>query len=353
MLGESALHAHGAKLFWCASTGAVHELDSPVQLVSIRHYNTAISLFQRYFDMSFPSMTGFGAASVDCRVGKINLEIKSVNSRFFEFSPRLPDEFRWMEQSLREQLQRAVSRGKIELRLGLSRTESSLAQSRVSESGLASALRLAHEIRRDHPEITPFSVTDLIQLPGVLEEAQMSQEEWSAVLQSALEIATRQFLESRLSEGRRLAKTIEDRLAQIESLAQQAGQLIPEAIKAQQTKLGDKLREALAGSITETLTAEQAASLDDRVRQEAAAFGLRIDIAEEIDRLGSHVRAMRQALAKPTTSGVGKRIDFLSQELNREANTLGSKAASAELSAISIELKLLIEQIREQAQNLE
>ena len=303
--------------------------------------------------MSFPSMTGFGAASIDCRVGRISLEIKSVNSRFFEFSPRLPDEFRWMEQSLREQLQRVVARGKVELRLGLSRTESSLAQSRVNANGLASALRLAHEIRRDHPEVTPFSVTDLIKLPGVLEESQMSQEEWTEVLQSALQTASDQFVASRLSEGARLAKTIDDRLIQIEQLADRANELIPQAMQSQQTRLTDRLREALTSSLSVNLSAEQAAMLDDRIRQEAAAFGLRIDIAEEIDRLRSHVRAMRQALSTPSNSGVGKRIDFLSQELNREANTLGSKAASSELSSLSIELKLLIEQIREQAQNLE
>jgi len=322
-------------------------------LDSIRHYNKIIFLFQRDYDMSFPSMTGFGAASIDCRVGRISLEIKSVNSRFFEFSPRLPDEFRWMEQSLREQLQRVVARGKVELRLGLSRTESSLAQSRVNANGLASALRLAHEIRRDHPEVTPFSVTDLIKLPGVLEESQMSQEEWTEVLQSALQTASDQFVASRLSEGARLAKTIDDRLIQIEQLADRANELIPQAMQSQQTRLTDRLREALTSSLSVNLSAEQAAMLDDRIRQEAAAFGLRIDIAEEIDRLRSHVRAMRQALSTPSNSGVGKRIDFLSQELNREANTLGSKAASSELSSLSIELKLLIEQIREQAQNLE
>jgi uncharacterized protein (TIGR00255 family) len=298
-------------------------------------------------------MTGFGAASMDCRAGRISLEIKSVNSRFFEFSPRLPDEFRWMEQSLREQLQRVVARGKVELRLGLSRTESSLAQSRVNANGLASALRLAHEIRRDHPEVTPFSVTDLIKLPGVLEESQMSQDEWTEVLQSALQTASDQFVASRLSEGARLAKTIDDRLIQIEQLAERANELIPQAMQSQQTRLTDRLREALTSSLSVNLSAEQAAMLDDRIRQEAAAFGLRIDIAEEIDRLRSHVRAMRQALSTPSNSGVGKRIDFLSQELNREANTLWSKSASSELSSLSIELNLLIEQIREQAQNLE
>ena len=295
------------------------------------------------------SMTGFGSASVDCAAGRLSLEIKSVNSRFFEFNPRLPDDFRWAEPLCREKLQAQVQRGKVDFRLSLTRNESSLSQTRINPAGLASALRLAHEIRTDHPEIAPFTVNDLLRLPGVTQESQLSQDEWAHQINALTDQALAQFSQSREAEGARLAATIASKLEEIAALATQAQALIPAAIEFQQSKLTEKLKEALASAVTSSghqMSAEQFATIEDRVRQEAAVFGLRIDVAEEIDRLRSHIEAARK-------TGSGKRLDFLAQEMNREANTLGSKAASAELSTISIEMKLLIEQIREQAQNLE
>lgn len=299
--------------------------------------------------MQHCSMTGFGSASADSAVGKLSIEIKSVNSRFFEFNPRLPDEFRWAESMCREKIQSQVQRGKIDLRLSLSRSEQSLSQTKINPAGLASALRLAHEIRVDHPEIAPFSVNDLLRLPGVTQESQLSQEEWVAQIGALLDQALKQFSESRANEGRRLLSTIAIKLGEIAGLADQAQRLLPAALEAQQAKLTDRLKDALSAALTasgQTLSPEQVSTIEDRVRQEAAVFGLRIDIAEELDRLRAHIEAARKADS-------GKRLDFLAQEMNREANTLGSKAASTELSNISIEMKLLIEQIREQAQNLE
>ncbi|MBU3724887.1 MAG: YicC family protein [Burkholderiaceae bacterium] len=305
--------------------------------------------------MAHPSMTGFGSAQTDCPTGRLSLELRSVNSRYFELHPRLPDEFRWSESHLRERLQAAISRGKVELRVGMSRTEASLSQTQINPAGLASALRLAHEIRCDHEEITPFSVNDLLRLPGVLIEPQLSQDEWLKLLNGLLTEALQQFTTNRQAEGQRLAEVIEHRLDQLTALCAQAQTLVPEAIAAQQQRLSEKLREAIGLTIAgKELSAEHATALEDRIRQEAAVYGLRIDIAEEIDRLGAHLAAARQTLnASANKSGIGKRLDFLTQEMNREANTLGSKSASIELSKISIEMKLLIEQIREQVQNLE
>lgn len=305
--------------------------------------------------MAPPSMTGFGSAQTDCPSGRLSLEIRSVNSRFFELHPRLPDEFRWAESQMRERLQSRITRGKVELRLGLSRTEASLSQSQINPAGLASALRLAHQIRSDHEEITPFSVNDLLRLPGVVTEPQLGQQEWLDLLDGLMNEALAQFTANRQAEGARLAQTIADRLDQLGALCGQAQTLVPAAIAAQQQRLAEKLREAIGAAIQGgPLTTEQSGALDDRIRQEAAVYGLRIDIAEEVDRLRSHLLAARQTLAAtPHKSGIGKRLDFLTQEMNREANTLGSKSASIELSTISIEMKLLIEQIREQVQNLE
>lgn len=324
--------------------------------------------------MSHPSMTGFGTSQADCAAGKVVLEIRSVNSRFFELNFRMPDEMRWVEPMFRESIQTRVLRGKVDLRLSLSRTEASLSKTQINPAGLASALRLAHEIRLDHPEIAPFSVNDLIKLPGVTMESQLSEDEWSALLMQTLGRALDQLEQSRVAEGARLTAVIEERLTQLKALADRTRPLVPAAVELQRTKLAEKLREAIAsaasGSATpatsaastaasgpEAFSTAQAAALDERIRQEAAAFGLRVDIAEELDRLAAHIDAANKAIAKRADrakrESLGKRLDFLAQELNREANTMGSKAASAELSNISIEMKLLIEQIREQAQNLE
>jgi uncharacterized protein (TIGR00255 family) len=301
-------------------------------------------------------MTGFGSAQIDCPSGRLGLEIRSVNSRFFELHPRLPDEFRWAESLLRERISSQIARGKIELRLSLSRTESTLSMTRISQPGLQSALRLAHEIRQEHPDITSFSVHELLKLPGVLVEPQLSQQEWAALLDGLATSALEQFSRNRIAEGDKLGLVIGDRLQQIQKLCSNAKEQIPQAIAAQENRLSEKFREALAGTAQDAADAIKLAVLEERIRQEVAVYGLRIDIAEELDRLSAHLTAATTVLQSPPksgTGGIGKRLDFLTQEMNREANTLGSKAASIELSKISIEMKLLIEQIREQVQNLE
>lgn len=332
--------------------------------------------------MTLSSMTGYGSAQADCPAGRLTLELKSVNSRFFEFQTRMPEELRWAENTLRESVQKSISRGKVELRLQVTRLTSGLSATQINAASLSAALRLSHQIRLDHPEIAPFSVAELLKLPGVIEESEMAPDEWSKLLNTLLVSALNSFKESREKEGQRLAQLIGDRLDAIAELASQAQVLVPQAVAAQQQRLTDRLTEAIgaatAGGATRSGTAntadtpldtasagpltaqrlsdEQHQALADRIRQEVAVFGLRIDVAEEIDRLRSHLQAARQTLNQNNqkqANGVGKRLDFLSQEMNREANTLGSKSPTAALSAASIEIKLLIEQIREQAQNLE
>ena len=317
--------------------------------------------------MTPSSMTGYGSAQADCPAGRLSLELKSVNNRFFEFTGRMPDEFRWLEGLCRDKIQASVHRGKVECRITLTRTESSLAKTQIHPAGLASALRLAHEIRGHAPEITPFSVNDLLRLPGVTIESQLSPDDWSALVSRLLDEALVPFHRSRQHEGARLIEIIRTRLDEIEGLAQRAQSIVPQAIRAQEQKLSEKLQDALRMTVSTAtaapgamFTTAQTDLLSERIRQEAAVFGLRIDVAEELDRLCVHLESARQTLSGHRTdqrsgapAGIGKRLDFLTQEMNREANTLGSKSASAELSTLSIEIKLLIEQIREQAQNLE
>jgi len=323
--------------------------------------------------MSLSSMTGFGSAQTDFTLGRLLIEIKSVNSRFFEMHPRMPDELRWAEHLVREILQRVIQRGKVELRVSIQQSESNLSSTQINPAGLSSALRLGHQIRQDHPEIAPFSVSELLRLPGVVHEPSISQDEWADLIRGTLTQALDAFTQSREREGARLAQVIDDRLQKIEALTASAKELIPQAIAAQKQRLQERLLDSLelktdpahdrladqpqalsspARPALSALAPEQLQALEDRIRQEVAVFGLRIDVAEELDRLTSHIHAARQALLQ-SSHGAGKRLDFLAQEMNREANTLGSKSPSTELSTVSIDIKLLIEQIREQAQNLE
>ncbi len=258
-------------------------------------------------------MTGFGSASADCSVGRLGVEIKSVNSRFFEFNPRLPDDFRWAEPLCREKLQAQVQRGKVDFRLSLARNDQSLSQTKINSAGLASALRLAHEIRADHPEIAPFSVSDLLRLPGVTQESQVSQEEWAAQIGALVDQALQQFSESRATEGQRLLATIAIKLGEIAALADQAQRLLPAALQAQQAKLAERLKEALSSALNAgdaSVSAEQLASLEDRVRQEAAVFGLRIDIAEELEHINSErlINRLDDFLGNPATDPHGDPI---------------------------------------------
>ncbi len=316
-------------------------------------YNNARQNPRTHCAMAHNSMTGFGSSQADSPAGRLLLDVRSVNSRFFELNVRMPDEFRWAEAMIRDQIQSRIHRGKVDLRLSLARTESGLAQTGISASGLASALRLSHQIRQDHPEITPFSVSDLLRLPGVTVEPQLSQDDWNQHIADLLGEALERFQTSRQAEGARLADVVTTRINALRELLARVVDLVPQALATQRAKLAERLRDALQAA-----DAGQQGALEERIRQEAALFGLRIDIAEETDRLGAHLQAAEQALGKSTQRGtgaasLGKRLDFLTQEMNREANTMGSKSASAELSQIVIEMKLLIEQIREQAQNLE
>lgn len=316
-------------------------------------YNNASPNLRTHCAMAHNSMTGFGSSQADSPAGRLLLDVRSVNSRFFELNVRMPDEFRWAEAMIRDKVQSRIQRGKVDLRLSLARTESGLAQTAISASGLASALRLSHQIRQDHPEITPFSVSDLLRLPGVTSEPQLSQDDWGQHISGLLDDALERFQASRQSEGERLADIIATRIDALRELLVRVVDLVPQALETQRAKLASRMREAL-----EAVDAGREEALEERIRQEAALFGLRIDIAEEADRLGTHLKAAELALGGSPQKGggvasLGKRLDFLTQEMNRETNTMGSKSASAELSQIVIEMKLLIEQIREQAQNLE
>jgi len=285
------------------------------------------------------SMTGYAAITRELPQGTLALEMRSVNSRFLDLQFRIAEDLRGSEPLLRELIGAALSRGKIDCRLGFS--TASLAQKPVQldREVIQRLAQLSTDVRQSLPDAQPLRVIDVLNWPGVIaEDADIAETLREAVLAAARE-ALQELAAARAREGAKLADMIRERTARIRARLGELEPLIPQALSAYQDKLAAKLREVLASGE------------EERIRQEVAVFGVRIDVAEELSRLSTHLDEVERVLK--TGGAVGKRLDFLMQELNRETNTLGSKSVSKELSAAVLDFKLLIEQMREQVQNLE
>ena len=294
-------------------------------------------------------MTGYASVSGDTAAGRITLELRSINSRFLDLIFRMPDDLRAAEPGLRELITAGVSRGKVECRIALQKLPSADRAPALDRGLLAQLMTTAGEIARLAPQAAPLSQADLMRWPGVLAEPLSDPEAVAADVLALGRAAVAELSVSRLREGGKLAAAILERADRMEQIVAGLRTEAPALLKAFEQRLVERLRaalgEAAAGS---TLPVE---ATMDRIRQEVVLHGLRIDIAEELSRLAVHIEELRRILA--ASGPAGKRLDFLLQELNREANTLGSKAASIDLTSAAVELKLLIEQIREQVQNIE
>ncbi len=277
------------------------------------------------------------------RSASVGIEIRSVNSRFLDLSFRLPDELRQTEPALRELLTAQLKRGKVEMRVWLE----SAGNSHLQVPSSATLQRLGSfedTIKSWLPQAAGLSVADVLRL--AVNEDQKPHDHASAVLKLAKQ-AVKDLLKAREREGARLAQMLLERTAQLRALAEQAGPLVPKLVEQQKARFLDRWKEAMA--LTDGATLPEAAQ--DRALNEATAFAIRIDVAEEVTRLASHLDEIDRLLEKG--GEMGKRLDFLIQELHREANTLGAKSAALELTRISVDMKVLIEQIREQVQNIE
>jgi len=293
------------------------------------------------------SMTGYAQALRNTPAGQLVVELRSVNARFLDLVVRAPDELRAAEPALRELLTASVQRGKLECRVALRPGAGDDERAaHVDERALARFVGLARQVAQAMPNAAPPTIIDALRWPGVVADDTGAADLNAEVVAAARE-ALAEFGASRVREGARLVAFVLERADAIDAIVAPLAARGPELVDAWQAKLVERLREALEQTGAPVPVEETMA----RVRQEVAAYGLRIDIAEEIGRLQAHVAEMRRVLAG--AGPVGKRLDFLLQELNREANTLGSKAAAIDLTGASIELKVLIEQIREQVQNLE
>jgi uncharacterized protein (TIGR00255 family) len=283
------------------------------------------------------SMTGYAAATRDLPIASLAAEVKSVNSRFLDVQFRLSEELRGVEPTLRELIQAKVGRGKVECRVSVTPPANAAPRISINEGLLLELAEASRKVRKTVPDALPLSVGEVLGWPGVLGEDR------SGALREACVALVHQLLEdfsaTRSREGGKLAQMLVERVGRMKDLLAAIEPKLPEAITAYQEKLSARLREALGGAD------------EERIRQEIALFGVKADVAEELTRLAAHLEEVSRVVK--AGGAVGKRLDFLMQELNREANTLGSKSVSKELSDASLEFKLLIEQMREQIQNIE
>jgi uncharacterized protein (TIGR00255 family) len=274
---------------------------------------------------------------------QLGLEIRSVNSRFLDLSFRLPEDLRQFEPALRDLINGRLKRGKVEVRASIESAQGN-AVADPSPKMLQRLNSAQDTIRSWLPQAPVLSVADVLKLAA---SEQDGARDWSGAVLPLAEKALKDLVTARQREGTRLASMLNGHIEQLRALTEQATPLIPQLVEQQRLRFMERWKEAMA--LTDGSTLPDMAR--DRALTEATAFAIRIDVAEEITRLNSHLDELERLIKKG--GEIGKRLDFLIQELHREANTMGSKSAALELTHISVDMKVLIEQMREQVQNIE
>lgn len=293
-------------------------------------------------------MTGFAAVQGQTPLGPISIELRSVNSRFLDLTMRLADEVRSLEPMLRESIAAAVKRGKLECRVSLRQDESSAAG--VNEAALRNLLAMQNEVLRIAPSAAPLNVADILQMPGIVAAAEVDPEEFARAVGAVMKEALKAFTASREREGAALAAILTRNCDKIDEVVGAVAERIPEIHQNLRDKLEQRLQEALGATLSSAsgITREE---VSDRIRQEVTFYALKMDVAEEVNRLRTHTAEVRRILREG--GAAGRRLDFVTQEMNREANTLGSKSAAVEMTDAAVTLKLCVDQMREQLQNIE
>lgn len=295
------------------------------------------------------SMTGYANAKVQTDMGLLSIDIRSVNSRFLDLSFRASEEIRFLEPKFREIISGKIARGKMECRLNL--VDSGLsADTALNEEALNKLMALQTQVLKTDPSATALRVADILNYPGIVAAPVPDPEVFAKQVLTGFEQCLEVFNESRQREGAALAQVLLKYCTQIEDLVNTLRPKIPEILQAQKDKLTVRLEEALGTTLADgaQITKEE---VNERIRQEITLYGIKLDVNEEMERLCTHVKEVRRTLDRG--GPVGRKLDFLMQELNREANTLGSKAVSISMTDTSVNLKLVIESMREQIQNLE
>ena len=285
------------------------------------------------------SMTGYASQEYNTNNGAIIIELRSVNHRYLELQLKLDDNLRSFEASVREQIQAKLGRGKVDCRLSVVRNIAAQSAPQLNHSVLQQIAESAKTAAQYFPHTQPVNMLEILQMPGVMTTEAFDNDALEADLRTTLAAVLNDLIAAKAREGEKLKTIILERLLEIEGLVTKVKPMMPVLVKQYQEKLTAKLNEA------------NNSNDDERVRQEMVLFAQRIDVDEELVRLSSHIAEVKRILN--ASAAAGKRLDFLMQEMNREANTLGSKSVAIETSQISMELKVLIEQMREQIQNIE
>lgn len=285
------------------------------------------------------SMTGFGRIEASFDWGNLSWEVRSVNHRYLEPHFRLPETQRQCEPALRDALRKCLNRGKVEATLQLQIGKAEQQALGLNEQRVNQVLNAVQQLARTNASLLPINPLELLRWPGVVVEDTVDTDTLNQCILDCFRQALVQLSDNRAREGKELAAFIDQRLTAIAGQVAQVRQLMPTILQAQRDKLQARLEE-LSGQLDQ-----------DRIEQEIVMLAQKADVEEELDRLSAHINEVRLTLGK--TEPIGRRLDFLMQELNREANTLSSKSVVTETTQAAVELKVLIEQMREQIQNIE
>jgi uncharacterized protein (TIGR00255 family) len=285
------------------------------------------------------SMTGYAVAGAELAFGALNLELRTVNHRYLDIQFRIPDELRPLESGLREKAVARINRGKVEVRVAIAKSAASQSNLQLDEALLGQLAKLNARVKSVLPEGQALSVAEVLRWPGMLGNDNLVPDELQEACGRLLDRALDDLTASRAREGEKLKNLLLERIASMEALVARLAPRMPQLVNNYRDKLTARLKEAM-------ISLE-----DERLKQELVLFASKIDVDEELSRLTAHFGEIRRILDKG--GAAGKRLDFLMQELNREANTLGSKSVDMEFTQTSMDLKVLIEQMREQIQNIE
>lgn len=285
------------------------------------------------------SMTGYATAAREFPFGAVSVELRSVNHRYLDIQFRLPDELRAVEPAMRELLTENIARGKVECRVTFTAVPGTHKTLKLNDNLLQQLEAVEHNVRARIAGATQLSTADILRWPGVLAAEPVPLDELQAACRDLLARVLEEFNAARAREGEKLVSLLRERAASMERTLGELAPRIPQVVAAYRDKLAARLKEAIGGGE------------DERIRQEVAVFATKIDVDEELSRLGAHVSELKRAIAGGGT--LGKKLDFLMQELNREANTLAAKSVDLAVTRAALDLKIVIEQMREQIQNIE
>jgi uncharacterized protein (TIGR00255 family) len=284
-------------------------------------------------------MTAFAQARNDTECGEISCELRTVNHRYLEINPRLPEEIRQFEPKIRDLLAKRIKRGRVDCTMRLQPQSAYSQELGVNDALVAALISLASDVRQQGGDVEPIRVIDILRWPGVIKPTQIDSEQLQAAVIDVVSNALQDVIDTRTREGMRLADLVLDRVSAARTLVTRVKDVLPDINQTFRQRLQERL-------------AEVREQLDpNRVEQEIVLFLQKIDVAEELDRLEIHLDEIQSVLS--AEQPIGRRLDFLMQELHREANTLGAKSVDTATTQASVELKVLIEQMREQVQNIE